>query len=113
MTEIRIVKTEGTWVVRAYGAVIAESDHVLELFEGDYPAVPYFPRSAIAMAFLDATDHSTHCPHKGDASYFTIVGRNNSLENAAWSYESPKDKVTAIKGHIAFYPNEAIKIERL
>lgn len=113
MTEIRIVKSDATWVVRANGAVIGESDNALELFEGDYPAIVYFPRDAIAMAFLDATDHSTHCPHKGDASYFNIVGKSNTLENAAWSYEAPKDKVAAIKDHIAFYPSDMLKIESL
>lgn len=113
MTEIRIVKSNATWVVRANGAVIAESDSALELSEGDYPSVIYFPRSSIAMAFLDATDHSTHCPHKGDASYFSIVGKSNTLKNAAWSYETPKDSVADIKDHIAFYPSDMLKIEQL
>ena len=113
MTEIRIRKADGVWSVRAGGAVLAESKNALELSEGDYPAVIYFPRDDIAMAFLDETDHSTHCPHKGDASYFSIITKSQTLENAAWSYESPNAEVEQIKGHLAFYPSDTVTVEQI
>ena len=113
MTEIRIRKAPGTWTVRAAGAVLAESKTALELSEGSLPEVIYFPRADVAMEFLDATDHSSHCPHKGDASYFSIVTMNRTLENGAWSYESPKDGVDRIKDHIAFYQGEYLTVEQL
>ena len=113
MTEIRIRKADGTWTVRAGGAVLAESKNALELSEGDYPAVIYFPRDDIAMAFLDETDHSTHCPHKGDASYFSIITKSQTLENAAWSYENPKDDVARIKDHLAFYASDTVAVEQI
>ena len=59
---IKIRKAAGTWVVRAGGAVIAESSSALELSEGSYPPVIYIPKADIAMAFLEPTDHSSHCP---------------------------------------------------
>ena len=65
---IKIRKSEGTWTVRVGGAVIGESKAALALAEGSYPDVIYFPRSDIAMAFLDASDKSTHSPHKGDGA---------------------------------------------
>ena len=99
---IKIRPADGTWTVRAGGAVLGESANALELTEGDYPAVIYFPRDDIAMEFLDASDKSTHCPHKGDASYFSIVTKSTVLQDAAWSYESPKDSVAEIAGHLAF-----------
>jgi uncharacterized protein (DUF427 family) len=104
---IKIRNAEGTWVVRAGGAVLGESSKALELSEGDYPPVIYFPREDLAMAFLDETSKTTHCPHKGDASYFSIVTKSTTLENAAWSYETPKDAVAQVKGHLAFYPDKA------
>ena len=113
MADIRIRKADGTWTVRAGGAVLAESINALELSEGDYPFVIYFPRSDIAMAFLDDTDHSTHCPHKGDASYYSIVTKSQTLQNAAWSYDDPKEDVTRIKGHLAFYASDAVTVERV
>lgn len=113
MSDITIRKAEGTWTVRAGGAVLGESRDALELSEGDYPAVIYFPRGDIAMAFLDQTDHSSHCPKKGDATYFSIVTKSTTLENAAWSYEAPLEAVSRIAGHIAFYATDFVTVERV
>lgn len=110
---IKIRDTESTWSVRAGGAVLGESDHALELTEGDHPPVIYFPRGDIAMAFLERTDHSTHCPHKGDASYFSIVTKSTVIRNAVWSYETPKPGMEAIKDHLAFYSGDQVTVEEL
>lgn len=110
---ITIRRASGKWSVRAGGAVLGESSNVLELSEGDYPPVIYFPREDIAMAFLDRTEKSTHCPHKGDASYYSIVTRSTTLENAAWSYESPYEAVARIKDHLAFYTGENVTVEEI
>ncbi|MBM7069304.1 DUF427 domain-containing protein [Actibacterium sp. 188UL27-1] len=109
---IKITRAEGTWVVRAAGAVLGESSAALDLTEGDYPSVIYFPRDDLGMAFLEQTTHMTHCPHKGDATYFTIQTKSGPWENAAWSYETPKDAVARIKDHIAFYTDK-VTVERL
>ncbi len=109
---IRITRAEGTWVVRAGGAVLAESANALELAEGSYPPVIYFPREDIGMSFLDPTDTQTTCPHKGTASYFSIVGKSGTVTDAGWSYENPKDEVAAIKDHIAFYTDK-VTVEQL
>ena len=110
---ITIRKAEGTWSVRAGGAVLGESNNALELVEGDYPPVIYFPRDDIAMAFLDRTDTSTHCPHKGDASYYSVVTKSTTLSDVAWSYETPKDDVARIKDHLAFYTTGDVTVEQL
>ncbi|MGB1235860.1 MAG: DUF427 domain-containing protein [Planktomarina sp.] len=103
----------GTWTIRAAGAVIAETKNALELTEGSYPPVIYFPRDDIAMTFLDAADHTSVCPYKGTASFFTIQTKNGPIDNAAWSYDAPLDAVASITGHIAFYPGENIAVEEL
>lgn len=113
MTKIAIRKAEGTWTVRAGGAVLVESRNALALSEGDYPDVIYFPRQDIAMAFLDPSDHSTHCPHKGDASYFSIITKSQTLKNAAWSYEAPKEEVGRIRDYLAFYSGDDVTVERV
>ncbi len=102
----------GTWVVRAGGAVLGESTKAVELTEGSYPPVIYFPRDDIAMAFLDKTDKSTRCPHKGDASYYTIQAKSGPIADAAWSYETPKEGLEAIAGHLAFY-TDRVTVEQL
>ena len=110
---IRIRKADGVWTVRSGGAVLGESANALELNEGSYAPVIYFPRSDIAMAFLDRTDKSTHCPHKGDASYFSIVNKSATVENAVWSYEDPVEAVSDIKDHLAFYTGDQVTVERV
>lgn len=110
---IRIRKAEGMWSVRAGGAVLGESRNALELSEGDMPPVIYFPRQDIATAFLDRTDHNTHCPWKGDASYYSIVTKSQTLQNAVWTYETPLKEAARIKDHLAFYTGDAVTVERI
>ena len=109
---IRIRNAGGTWVVRVGGAVIGESSAALELEETGYDPVIYFPRADIAMAFLDASDKSTDCPHKGTASYFSIQTKSQTLENAAWSYEAPIEGAERIGGHLAF-DRAVVTVEQL
>ncbi|MBL6426279.1 MAG: DUF427 domain-containing protein [Maritimibacter sp.] len=109
---IKIRKATGKWVVRAGGAVLGETQNALELIEGDYAPVIYFPREDIAMSFLDASDTKTHCPWKGDASYYSIPTKSTVIKDAAWSYENPKDDMAQIKGYLAFY-TDRVTVEEL
>ncbi len=109
---ITISPASGSWVVRAAGAVLGESNRALQLVEGDLPPVIYFPREDFAMAFLEKSDMTSQCPHKGDATHYTIVAKSGPLTNAAWSYENPKEAAAAIKGHLAFYKDK-VAVEQL
>jgi len=110
---IRITPAGGLWVVRAGGAVIGESRRALKLEEDGYPYVIYFPREDIATAFLDRSDTVSHCPHKGDATYYSIQTKSVLLKDAAWSYEAPTEGVAEIAGHIAFYASDNVAVEQL
>tara|TARA_R110000787_G_scaffold22275_4_gene64844 strand:+ start:5776 stop:6120 length:345 start_codon:yes stop_codon:yes gene_type:complete len=110
---IKILKAKGIWTVRAGGAVIAETKNALELHEGDRDAVIYIPQGDVAMAFLDKTAMTTHCPYKGDANYFSVVTKSRTLENVAWTYEDPNAAVAEIKGHLAFYQLPEVTIEQI
>lgn len=109
---IKIRPASGTWVVRASGAVLGESANALELSEGDYLPVIYFPREDIGMSFLEQTNSTTRCPHKGAATYFTVAGPDGEIVDAAWSYEAPLDQVAQIAGHVAFY-TDRVTVEKL
>jgi len=104
---IKIRTAPGTYVVRAGGAVLGETSRALELSEGDYPPVIYFPREDLAMAFLDKTDTVSVCPFKGEATYYAIHTKSVVIADAAWSYEDPKPLVSGLKDYIAFYPQKA------
>ena len=113
MAKITIREAEGTWSVRADGAILVESRKALVLSEDGLANVIYFPRKDVAMALLDQTEHRTHCPMKGAASHFSIVTKSRTLDNAAWSYEDPIEGVAPIRDHIAFYANDDVTVERI
>ncbi len=113
MAHITIRPAEGTWVVRAGGAVIGETTRALELTEGSYAPVIYFPREDVAMAFLEPSEKATTCPHKGAARHFSIVTKSTTLPDAVWSYETPHDDVAEIANHLAFYAGDAVTVEQL
>jgi uncharacterized protein (DUF427 family) len=100
-------------VVRFAGRIIANTNKALLLREASYPPVQYFPRADVDMSVLERTDHSTHCPYKGDASYFSLRAEGRAAANAVWSYEEPYPAVGAIQDHVAFYPNRVDGIEEL
>jgi uncharacterized protein (DUF427 family) len=92
-------------VVTVAGRKIADTHRSLALQEAEYPVVHYVPLEDVDRALLERTDHSTYCPYKGDASYYSIPVGGDDGENAVWTYEDPREAVAAIKDHVAFYPN--------
>jgi uncharacterized protein (DUF427 family) len=88
------------------GDVIADTRDAIRMDEGSYPAVYYIPRKDVRMDRLVRTAHTTHCPYKGHASYYTLSSGGRVAENAVWSYEQPYDEMLAIKEHLAFYPDK-------
>lgn len=101
---ISCAKEPGRVQVLFEGHSIATSDDVLVLREAGHEPVRYFPREHVAMAFLRKTDKVTHCPYKGQASYYTIMRDRQIIENAVWSYEDPLPGMSRIAGRLAFYP---------
>ncbi|RDI61853.1 DUF427 domain-containing protein [Microvirga subterranea] len=93
------------------GFIVAETTEALTLREATLPPVQYIPRKDVRMDLMEPTDHQTHCPYKGDASYFTATAGGLVRENAAWSYERPFPAVVEIAGHLAFYPAKVDAIE--
>jgi len=78
--------------------VLAESDDT-EVVEGNH----YFPPESIDKDFFEASDHTSVCPWKGTANYFSVVVNGERNENAAWTYPNPKDAASEIKDHVAFW----------
>ena len=92
------------------GEVIADSRDALRLEEGKYAPVYYVPRKDVKMERLIRTSHTSHCPHKGDATYYSI-SNGQTARNAVWSYEQPIEAVAAIREHLAFYPDKVDEID--
>ena len=96
----------GTVTVRAGDTVIASSTKAKVLSEAPYPAVFYIPFADIDFDRLSGTEHKTHCPYKGDASYWSVLPAGEAGQNAMWAYERPFDEMTEIRDHGAFYASK-------
>ena len=98
-------------VVTAGGTVVADTTDALALREANYPAVLYIPRDDVDLAALERTDHTTYCPYKGDAAYYSIPGVGGRGADSVWTYEAPYEAVSLIKDHLAFYPDRVDGID--
>jgi uncharacterized protein (DUF427 family) len=97
-------------VVKVSGQVIADTSDALTLREASYPAVQYIPRRDVDMAALTRSEHTTFCPYKGDASYFSIPAGGDRSVDAVWTYEAPFEAMAQIKNYVAFYPDRIDEI---
>ncbi len=102
-----ITPATGVYVMRAGGAVLAETSRALILHEAGLEPVVYFPRADAGMEFLDPSDTRTTCPHKGEATHYHIAAKSGPIRDAAWSYEAPLAGAAAIAGYLAFYGEKA------
>ncbi len=92
-------------IVKVAGKVIADTRDALTLREASYPPVQYIPIRDVAMAELKPSEHTSHCPYKGDASYYSIPAGGDRSLNAVWTYEAPYEAVAQIEDYLAFYPD--------
>ena len=82
---------------------VADSGQALVLHETRLPPVYYLPREDVRLDLMKRTDYRTHCPFKGNASYWTLDVADQRAENAVWSYEDPFDQTAGLKDYVAFY----------
>ena len=92
--------------VRLQGHLIARTSRALTMREGGYPPVHYIPRTDTEMPLLRDSTHTTYCPFKGEAGYFSIVLENGGAENAVWFYAEPFAAVSEVRDHLAFYADK-------
>jgi uncharacterized protein (DUF427 family) len=97
-------------VITVGGKIIADTREALTLSEAAYPPVQYIPRRNVDMAALTRSDHTTYCPYKGEASYYSIPAGGDRSRNAVWTYETPFEAMAQIKDYVAFYPDRVDEI---
>ena len=88
------------------GETVVDSRHAKLLHEQGHLPIYYFPVEEVRMDLLEATDHSTRCPFKGQARYWSVRVGDRVAENAAWNYPEPLEDAPPLAGHVAFYWNE-------
>ncbi|MBV9537436.1 MAG: DUF427 domain-containing protein [Acidisphaera sp.] len=80
------------------GTVLAESDDIVTV-EGN----AYFPEAALNRALIKPSGHTSICPWKGTAHYYTLDVGGAQNPNAVWFYPEPKPAAANIKGRVAFW----------
>ena len=99
MSRIRVFPYDGSVRVTVDGEVVAATTDALALDETGLPRRYYVPRHDVRMEHLQASDKQSHCPWKGDASYFDVA----HVRNGAWSYERPdREDALPIAGYLSF-----------
>jgi uncharacterized protein (DUF427 family) len=101
----------GRVIVKAAGETIADSRAAVVLHEDGYKPAYYIPQADIRMDLLQPTAHTTRCPHKGTARYWSIKAGERTIDNAAWAYDTPLEAVADIAKLVAFYPDRVDAIE--
>ncbi len=96
------VEFNGTW--------IADSSQAMVVHETRVPPMYYFPQDDVRMVFLEKKDHQTHCPFKGNASYWTLTVSGKVEENAVWGYEDPYTDGEELRGYLSFYQDKVSAI---
>ena len=91
---------KATW----HGKTIAESDDTV-VVEGNH----YFPADSIRREYFRVSDKHTHCPWKGEASYYDIAADGAVNGGAAWYYPEPKEAAAKIKGRVAFWQGVVVE----
>ena len=102
---ITVEPAPGRVTVQVAGTPVADTSSALALQEANYPVVYYVPLADVRSEVLKPSDHTTYCPYKGDASYYSLVDGDAVAENAVWCYVTPYDAVSEIAGRVAFYPH--------
>ena len=101
----RLDAVDGTMVVSAGETVLCTTDKAVQLFEqsarGKYPPVFYFPKADTSETLEPVAGRSTHCPLKGDASYFSFEG-----QEVAWIYDRPLPGAALLADYVGFYSDK-------
>ena len=83
--------------------VIARSEHALTLREASLPPVHYLPLGDVDPAVLVASEHTSYCPYKGEATYYGLRVGDQVTPDVVWTYTDPHDAVAPIADHVAFW----------
>ncbi|GLU47999.1 DUF427 domain-containing protein [Nocardiopsis ansamitocini] len=85
------------------GKVVLDTDRGFLLHETGLQPVLYAPVEDFAEELLTPTDHTTHCPFKGDASYHSLTVGETTVDNAVWSYPDPTPEALWLRGLASLY----------
>jgi uncharacterized protein (DUF427 family) len=87
------------------GGAVFDTTRAKLLYETGILPVPYIPLEDFDDARMARTDRVTHCPFKGEASYWSAEVDGAVHEDLVWSYPDPIPQAAEIAGLLCFYPD--------
>jgi len=99
---VESVHTSGYLRVEVAGVALVDTTGVLVVYETALEPRVYVAREVVRMDLLAPSATKTHCPYKGEASYWNAVVSEVVVEDAAWSYEHPHPEAVAVRGLLSF-----------
>jgi len=80
------------------GEVVLDSERGMLLHETAILPRLYVPLDDVRGELLEPSDTSTHCPFKGDASYWSVRVGARVVRDVFWGYESPNPEAAWLPG---------------
>jgi uncharacterized protein (DUF427 family) len=102
-SRVDILPSSREVVVSLDGVEVARTRRPHALFETGLPTRWYVPRVDVRMDLLVPSDTVTHCPYKGEASYFSARVGDRTVVDVAWTYPTPLPESERIAGLLSFY----------
>lgn len=91
------------------GVTVAESSSPRILFETGLPPRYYLPLTDVRMDLAEPSDSRSHCPYKGEATYWSLVLDGTRHDDVLWTYRSPFPESQKVAGLGCFY-NEKVDL---
>lgn len=112
---MRVQDVDREVAVLAGDQLLAETGRarrILEFGHGDFlDPVVYLPKGDVRVV-LHSSEKTTHCPLKGDTTYYHTEAVGKQLEDIAWEYTDPFERSEQLRGLVAFDPERVTIIER-
>lgn len=91
------------------GVTVAASAAPRILFETGLPPRYYLPLTDVRMELMEPSQTVSHCPYKGDASYWSLVIDGSRHDDFMWCYRSPFPESQKVAG-LACFLNEKVDL---
>lgn len=101
--DMRIERSDKRVKVEVDGVTVAETAAPWVLFESGLPPRYYVPKEDVRFELLEPSETSTHCPLKGDATYWSVRTGEDVRRDLVWAYPEPIPEAKELADSVAFY----------
>jgi uncharacterized protein (DUF427 family) len=89
------------------GVTVADTHHPYLVIETGLPMRYYIPDEDVRMDLLTPTATTSHCPYKGEATYWSANIGERTFKDIVWSYRDPLPACSPLAQSVCFF-NERV-----